>query len=95
MYATIKRLSPSYSLPLLWYSWPKARRGEREDDVSLFICNVVAADAERKGKGILHLRNKLHGIDRHSAFGDRYRNREIDRGRLNGKLLFLAIEQGR
>ena len=52
MYVAVKRLSlPLPSFPLLWYSWPKARKKERkrEDDVSLFICNVVVVVAKRRG----------------------------------------------
>ena len=53
MYATIKRLSPlPLLLPFRYFGihGPKPEGGEREDDVSLFICNVVAA-AKRKEKG--------------------------------------------
>ena len=63
---------PLTSLPLLWYSWPKARRGEggRMTCLSLYATSSLPTrSGRRRRRGILHLRNKLHGIDRHSAFG--------------------------
>ena len=47
----------------------QSQKGERERMTCLSLYATSSPPRSGRRRGILHLRNKLHGIDRHSAFG--------------------------